>query len=341
MKIKLILFATFLPFSIVWLLFNYQREEVNPILEFKRELYNISDKIVERVKLPNNCFPDFFAVNGENYYVYSIENKNFQVINKNKVVNVFPKKDSKDSLKLILSFIVDSNKIIGIDQISNKMVKIDTKNGVFTYESVPQFTRGIPLNDTVLLLVSIDTITRDRVFYKYNMRTNQTELLETPLPIVGDSGFANDGFFDYSDETKKLVYVLYHLGKVVTFDKYCQIIESYNTLDNYRFNPIVVQKGKRFYISRKSVMTNKAATISKNFVFIVSNMRSITDKKNGIKGEIIDIYDANLPNKYRYSVYFGDENIGNIIDIKVHRNNIYLMTNEEIININLSGLKEQ
>jgi hypothetical protein len=337
MKTKLLLIATLLPFVIIWQLFTYQREQVNPELEFKRDFRDVTNSVTDEIKLFGNP-PDFFEFKDDKYYVYNVEDKRFLLTNKQGKTKIFPEKNTNDSLKLILSFIVDSNNIIGIDQISRKVVKINTKSGVFKYNDIPKFIRGVPINDTALLLVSLDTITKDRAFYKYNVNTKEKEFLNIPLTTIADFGLSNDGFFAYSEDRQKIIYILYHLGKVITFDKQCQIIESFNTLDNYRFNPIVVQKGDRFYLSRKTVSVNNSAAMNEESIFILSDMRSVEDKKNNLTGEIIDIYDAKSPNKYKYSINIDSKIMKGIIDIKAHGNYLYLMTSNKIIKIDLLTL---
>ena len=153
---------------------------------------------------------------------------------------------------------------------------------------------------------------------------------------------AHDGFFSYSSDKKQLIYVLYHLGKVVVFDEKFENIQTFNTLDNYRFNPIVVKKGNMYYLSRKTVWVNVNATLSEKFIFIVSRIKSIDDKKNGLKGEVIDIYDTFSPFAYKFSIHL-DDRVKQILDIKLRENYIYLMViNEnfknEILKIDLSHL---
>jgi hypothetical protein len=342
-KFLLILTTTLLPFGIIWQLFAHQREQINPDIVFKRKIHEVTDRITDQIQLPDGSSPNSFELQNDNYFVYSIENKNFICINKQKKIKIYPnEEDSPDNLKLVLAFKADSNKILALDQVKKKLVNINIKTGVFIYTDLPIFSRGIPINDTVSLLATVDSITKDIVFFKYNILTHEKKNVKVPLAIVKDYGLANDGFFVCDNDGEHLLYVLYHLGKVIKFDKQFEKIETYSTLDNYRFNPLVVKKGSKFYLSGKSTLININATLNEKFIFVVSRIRSVDDKNNKVKGEVIDIYDAISPNQYRYSIHINNNKVRQILDIKCRENCIYVMTindsfKNEILKIDLSN----
>jgi hypothetical protein len=335
MKTNFMLTATVLPFIIIWQMYTYQRDQVKPDISFIRDIHKVDKESLDKLLLPIGFSPNFLNVYNKTYYISSIESRQIMSIKENKT-NFYPKSQQNDDFKLVLSFSVDSNKIIVLDQISRRHVMIDVSSGIFNYIDLPLFVRGVPLNDSISVLASIDTVTKDRVFNKYNINTRQKELIKTTLPVVGDYGLSHDGFFAYSKKAKKMAYVLSHLGKVIIYDEQHQLTESFSTIDKYGFYPMVVKKGDMFFLSRKTVSVNNGIAMNENYIFIDSRIRSVEDKKNNIEGEVIDVYDIKNPNKYKYSINFS--NIDLINDIKADEDFLYLLTNNEVFKYKLSDI---
>ena len=163
MKHKLILISTVLPFVIIWQLFTFQREQVNPEIEFKRQIHEVSSRIVDKIDIPAGSSPNFLELRRDDFLVYSIENKNFICFNKQKEVKIYEDKNFKS----VISFRTDSNRVLAIDQNARKLVDINTNTSAFVYTDLPGFSHGAFISDTVLLLASNDTLdtdTKDLVF---------------------------------------------------------------------------------------------------------------------------------------------------------------------------------
>ena len=234
-------------------------------------------------------------------------------------------------MNLILYFKIDSSEIIALDQRSKKLFVYNTENGEQIIQDLPSFDRGFIISDSTLILTSIDSKSKDRIFFRYNTLTHQSVIIETTLPKVGDMGFSSDGFFEYSTDSNLLIYVLYGKGRYLLFDKELKSVESSNTIDQFRFNPFVIQKGSKFFLSRRSVSINSLAALNKKYIFIISMARSLKDKKNGLDGNIIDVYSNTYPHEYKGSIFLDKEVIGNIKNFQVDNNYMYFMNSEEII----------
>ena len=333
---KILVVTTCIPFLIIYSVYNLQKDNFS--FDFVRKTEDKTNLILKSLVIESKSSPDQITAFENHVFINFIEEKQIQSLLIDTNFNLIGKKAIADTFNLILSINPSKGRINAIDQRRRQFINFNITENVYKKYSIPLFDRGIAINDSIVLLSSIDTLSHDKLFFRYNVFNNQASKLNVPLPVIGDYGFRNDGFFSCSNESNKTVYFLYHIGEFIVIDNPNGKITSRNTIDKYNFKPIIVEKSGVFYKSRKTKKVNFAGAVNSKYIFVLSNMNTFVEKSSNSRQKYIDLYDSKYPHYYIKSIYFSKDKIRGIVDMFANDKYLYLLSGGQIVIIDSKNI---
>ncbi|MBT1704458.1 hypothetical protein [Chryseosolibacter indicus] len=166
------------------------------------------------------------------------------------------------------------------------------------------FTEYLPANHSVFLRLFNDEKT-ELILAKRNATNfglKKSSLLEKQI----DGIFCTDGVLKFDDSSGTLVYTYFYRNQFICADTSLRPIYRGNTIDTTRHAKMSVAK---VYMSSYSAMSspphivNRRAYVSKNLLFINSNIRADNEEQKTFEAmNVLDIYDLRT-GKYLKSFY--------------------------------------
>jgi hypothetical protein len=272
--------------------------------------------------------PERIYMRKDTVYIYDmVEQRIKEYADNGKLISII----RGDSLRqkefgLVTSYEAEGDMLEIADGRNKGIFSYSEKEGTLHFDTIGSFSQAIALGNKNFLLSCLDPSINEMKFKLYNLGDKQLKTVRTPLLEYRDGGFANDGFFKKHENT--FLYVFYNLGRFLVFDSSLKSFRSFQTIDKYETLPITIKERNRIYISSKTITINGNAATDGTNVYIISLVRSNTDKSSRTKGTFIDVYDLSS-GTYRYSFVLKDMP-GKVRDISVAENILYVLTGNSV-----------
>ncbi|MDR6782829.1 hypothetical protein ABIE26_000684 [Pedobacter africanus] len=138
-----------------------------------------------------------------------------------------------------------------------------------------------------------------------------------------DGIFCTDGFFNYDDNTKQLIYVYYYRGQFIRLDSNLNAKYFAKTIDTVTHADLSLKKVNNVTTHLKPPrQVNKKVAQGNNLVFIQSALKADNEKDSDFDNSIvIDVYGLQ-EGKYEYSFYLPKIERKRLTDIAIFKNTI-------------------
>lgn len=169
------------------------------------------------------------------------------------------------------------------------------------------YSNAIPIRDSVFAIKAISSNTLENViglisFQHSTQLTLSNNLLEKQI----DGIFDTDGILLWNKELEKLVYVYYYRNEFLIVNPDLSLQYKGRTIDTVSQSQLDIaflKSKQRSKLSQKSVMVNKDAITSGNYLFIRSDRLGRFEPEEILKeATVIDIYNISK-NIYEFSIY--------------------------------------
>jgi hypothetical protein len=321
-----LVFIFFLSLGTMYGFFRYNKDDMPLVFERR-----YSTGLLPLPALPVSDAGESIRVNGAHIFTCDIRRNRVRQYSMDGIVEktLGQANDAIPDSNLIISFFVDPSAVyLGYPR-RRKFTVIDVGSTKITTWPTPKFERALALDNNSFLFSSLNPTKQDISFIKWNATDQKADTLNMNLPSVADGGFANDGFYKRSSDGRSALFVLYHLGKFVRLDSAGSVSFVHNTVDNYSRVPVVSRVGGQFTLSRKTKRVNKTAAINSRYIFVLSELRSITDTSAGTPGKIIDIYQAST-GAYLGSYPLSGMKGESIVDMDADETSLFVLTSKNI-----------
>ena len=248
-----------------------------------------------------------------------------------RLLSVIDLREHQQHIGLIKNVDVDASSIRLPDVRNNGVFRYDQLSHGISFDSIGLIYDAACLSAEKMLFTSFDPATRDFSLQTYNEANGKTEIIQSPFTLYGDEALANSGFFKKSNG--RIIYTLYYLGKFYVIDSSLRNIDTIRTIDEYNTPPETIKEGSKTLINRKSPTVNRDAACDTNYVYIISGIRSVADKKISPGSVIVDVYDLR---RRSYDHSFTLEKIyGAFDDIFIQGKILYVLTGKHILQYKL------
>lgn len=166
------------------------------------------------------------------------------------------------------------------------------------------FAKGIAINHENFIMRSIDTVTKQSLFKKVNLKENVIQVEHNISEKNTDAGFSYDGTLSYDPLTHRLLYVCYYCNLFICFDSNLNLNYKKHTIDT-TYSPRVEIMKTKYSITHElpPVTINANSSSYGGTLFIQSELKADNEIYNSIKGRVvIDMYDE-YSGLYKSSFY--------------------------------------
>jgi len=237
------------------------------------------------------------------------------------------------SFKQIIGWGVDARGLYVADP-SNGTVTQFNAAGAFDrqYKFNPGLVRAMRLQGDNYALKSNDKAVLNEDFRVVNIATGRITPMDKVYTSYNDGGFATDGFFIRSEHADRPnVHVSYRMGNFFCFDDAGKVAFKASTIEGHSAPPKVITSTHSRVIAPQQRMVNRTAAADRQFIYIVSNIKSKEEKRSDFEeNSAVDVY--RLDNgKYAHSFYIPDYKGEKVSDLCKVQDGFYAVQGRSVV----------
>jgi len=133
------------------------------------------------------------------------------------------------------------------------------------------------------------------------------------FPMHVNNIFFNDGKLYYDNVSKRIFYLYYYRGEIVSLDSNLNILKYNKTIDtikqgNISTKPTITKlknglNDTRITLSIPPTVVNSSISVNDDYIYVQSNLKADNEIQSELnKSQVIDVYQI-LTGKYKYSFY--------------------------------------
>lgn len=330
MKRKILILTALCSFSfiLIYCLHTICLEQNLKIGNFERNLINKKLNKIEEIVLP---------VDASNFIGFT-NNCIYLSLDKLDRILKYDLKTKQSIIKKLNHINHNSNilrdSLFSFDPRTRKMYVYDTKTLNFITETSLKvgFDRALAIDKNTILLRSANADYSKMVFSAFDLKTKSNSKLriQSNDSLEVDGGLKTDGFFSYNDSI--VIFTQYKKGNFYKINKSLNQIIHYSTLDNIQ-NVEGVRRSidSSYYFDKPVLNSNLLTSIFKSRLYVISFVKSTTDKLNQFtKFRMVDVYSLKT-GKYQESFYLPNNGIHKTNNFYISENKIYLLFNNKIL----------
>lgn len=169
-----------------------------------------------------------------------------------------------------------------------------------TFTRIPGFTAVQPMSPSVVALRTINIGRRKNVFVKSNSPDIYVDVLKKQV----DGILCTDGYLQFSNTNKLLVYTYRYRNKYLVMDTSFNICFEGNTIDTTSVSKITVSEADgKISMAKPPLIVNKFSCVDEDYLFVCSNLVASNETPSDVEfHSVVDVYKI-LDGSYKFSFY--------------------------------------
>lgn len=171
----------------------------------------------------------------------------------------------------------------------------------------------------------------NRQLAKLSLTDSAKTVVQYPLPNVANGFFANDGILQFDKKTKRILYMYFYRGEILSLDTNLKLVLKCKTIDTVLHPAIKIgELSSHYRTNQKKIITQKEPpkfvntymTTFDGKIYVLSHLKADNESTANFKNnQVVDVYEI-YDGSYQYSFYIPKYEGEKLDQLQVNQNNI-------------------